>query len=99
MKIAVGMSGGVDSSVAALLLKKQGHEITGVTMKIWKGQTAGHAPKGNACYGPEEAGDIDTSEESRLSEDVLRVYTDGPPADDRTTTIQDSFVKLHSGKI
>jgi tRNA-uridine 2-sulfurtransferase len=59
MKIAVGMSGGVDSSVAALLLKKQGHEITGVTMKIWKGQTAGHAPKGNACYGPEEAGDIE----------------------------------------
>ncbi len=45
---------------------------------------------------PEEAGDIDTSESSQLSEDVLRVYTDGPPADDRTTTIQDSFVKLHS---
>jgi tRNA-specific 2-thiouridylase len=60
MKIAVGMSGGVDSSVAALLLKKQGHEIIGVTMKIWRAQkNDGHAPKGNACYGPEEAGDIE----------------------------------------
>ena len=45
---------------------------------------------------PEEAGDIDTSEVSYLSEDMLRVYTEGPPADDRMTTIQDSFIKLHS---
>jgi len=32
----VGMSGGVDSSVAAALLLKQGHEIFGVTLKLWK---------------------------------------------------------------
>jgi len=34
MKIAVAMSGGVDSSVAAVLLKQQGHNIIGVTMKL-----------------------------------------------------------------
>ncbi len=43
---------------------------------------------------PEEAGDIDTSPESLLTEEELRVYINGAPADDRTTTIQDSFVKL-----
>ncbi|MGV3523068.1 MAG: tRNA 2-thiouridine(34) synthase MnmA [Candidatus Sericytochromatia bacterium] len=37
MRIAVGMSGGVDSSVAAALLKKAGHDVVGVTMVIWEG--------------------------------------------------------------
>ena len=35
-KIIVGMSGGVDSSVAALLLKQQGHEVAGLFMKNWE---------------------------------------------------------------
>jgi len=34
MKIAIAMSGGVDSSVAAALLKEAGHEVTGVTMRV-----------------------------------------------------------------
>jgi cephalosporin-C deacetylase-like acetyl esterase len=42
----------------------------------------------------EEAGDIDESEDSQISDEDLRVYIDGPPSDDRTTTIQDSFITL-----
>ncbi len=34
-KVFLGMSGGVDSSVAAALLKKQGHAVTGVFIKVW----------------------------------------------------------------
>jgi tRNA-specific 2-thiouridylase len=61
MNIAVGMSGGVDSSVAALLLHKQGHQVIGLTMKIWREGAPAPGLKGNACYGPEEKEDIDAT--------------------------------------
>jgi len=62
MKIAVGMSGGVDSSVAALLLLKAGHEVTGVHMKT---QSGPQGPSGGreACYGHDEAEDIRAASE------------------------------------
>lgn len=36
-RVLLGMSGGVDSSVSAILLKKQGYEVVGATMKLWTG--------------------------------------------------------------
>jgi len=37
MQVLAAMSGGVDSSVAAALLAQDGHEVVGVTMKLWGG--------------------------------------------------------------
>lgn len=43
---------------------------------------------------PSEVSDIDESESVQLSEEELKVYIDGPPDDDRTKTIQETFIKL-----
>lgn len=57
-RIVVGMSGGVDSSVAAALLVEQGFEVVGVTMKVWKRpEIDDDAPRFGSCCGTEASDD------------------------------------------
>ncbi len=61
MKIAVGLSGGIDSAVACAILKNEGHDVTAVMMTLWDGEyrkTGKHA-----CFGPDEQEEVDKAAE------------------------------------
>ncbi len=54
-RVLLGMSGGVDSSVAAYLLREQGYEVVGITMKVWPQDCVSRAE--DKCCGPQAVAD------------------------------------------
>ncbi len=48
-KVLVAMSGGIDSSVAAMMLHEQGYEVIGITMKTWDYESSGSSKKETGC--------------------------------------------------
>jgi tRNA-specific 2-thiouridylase len=56
--VAIGMSGGVDSSIAAHLLQEAGFSLVGLTMQIWDGRIPLPDNGLSGCFGPGEARDI-----------------------------------------
>jgi tRNA-specific 2-thiouridylase len=61
VRVAVGLSGGVDSSMAAALLKEQGFEVVGVSMLTFDPSMPVTESERHACYGPGEEEDVNSA--------------------------------------
>lgn len=90
-RVALGMSGGIDSTMSALILQEQGYEVMGLTMSFWDPAIGISKQTKRGCFGPGEADNLEAAKLAarklgiehhviRLSEEfkrhVLGFYTD-----------------------
>ena len=89
-RVAVGLSGGVDSALSAYLLQKQGYDVVGLTMATWDGSVNMLAVEGReGCYGPSENKNI---EEAKLVANRLGIpHYVVPVAGEYKTKVLDYF--------
>ncbi len=69
-KVVVAMSGGVDSSVAAVMLKKQGYDVTGITLKLYNNSSVSRSK--SCCAGI----DIEDAKNVALNNDFKHIVLD-----------------------
>ncbi|HOB72383.1 MAG TPA: tRNA 2-thiouridine(34) synthase MnmA, partial [bacterium] len=69
-RVAVGLSGGVDSAVTAHILKEKGFDVCGITMSIWDGGITIDDLTKKGCYGPNKDKDI---EDARKISEFLNI--------------------------
>lgn len=84
-RVLVAMSGGVDSSVAAALLAEAGHDVTGVTLKLWGG------PSDSGCC---SVSDVEDARRVAAQLDVPHYVFN--LADDFTRDVVDPYVQAHA---
>jgi tRNA-specific 2-thiouridylase len=85
MRVMVAMSGGVDSSVAAALAVEAGHEVVGVTMRLWGGES-----DGGCC----SVGDVDDARRVAQQLDIDHLVFNF--ADDFHRHVVDPYVAAHA---
>jgi tRNA-uridine 2-sulfurtransferase len=88
MKVMLAMSGGVDSSVAGALLLEQGHEVVGVTMRLWGGESD------SGCC---SVSDVDDAR--RVAQQLNIDHLVFNFSDDFNTHVVDPYVSAHSDGI
>lgn len=87
-KAIVAMSGGVDSSVAAALMKEDGYEVTGIMLKLWKGEAANN--ESGCCS-------VDAAEDARRVAQVLDIpFYVLNFADQFSRTVIDNFTSQYA---
>lgn len=79
-RVALGMSGGVDSTMSALILMEQGYDVTGITMSTWDGSLGEPPTRGKGCYGPGEPARLaaahDACEKLGIEHRIIRLAKD-----------------------
>lgn len=88
-RVAVGMSGGIDSTVAAALLQEKGYDVIGITMQIYDGKINIPDKGRSGCFGPGEVRDIEAA--AAMAKKLGITHQTLPLANEYTTTVLDYF--------
>ncbi len=92
--VAVGLSGGVDSTLVALLMKEQGYRVIGLSMSIYNQDIPNMVLSEKSCYGPTEKQDVKNIQQWAKDNDIESYLIDlsGPFKKTVLKYFQDSYL-------